>query len=50
MFEGTSIDDLIAMVETAERHAREGLAAGAETGPELVYEAQHRQEALQGVA
>ena len=49
MFTGSAIDELISMVETAERHAREDRAM-ADTGPALVYEAQHRQEVLEGVA
>ena len=51
MFTGSSIDDLIAMVESAERHAVETQkAAAADMGPALVYESQPRAEVLEGVA
>ena len=50
MFTGSSIDDLITMVERAERHALEVQQKDAmEMGPALVYESQ-RQEVLEGVA
>lgn len=50
MFTGSSIDDLIAMVERAERHALEGQETEArEMGPALVYESK-RPEVLEGVA
>jgi hypothetical protein len=51
MFTGSSIDDLIVMVERAERHAVEvqQQQSAMEMGPALVYESQ-RQEVLEGVA
>ena len=49
MFSGDSIDELIAMVELAERRAVEMQAAVPQAGPALIYESQ-RQEVLEGVA